>query len=209
MSTPTPPARRSRSTRRRRWELFRVWNYNIGTNVFSIAVTDTSGSGVVSVTVHDNVPSGAVSNFSLSLKSGSATNGIWTATLPNDNINNHNVIVTMTINAGTITIGNSAMLPLSGIIDNTGTIAINSMGTETDLQIIEHGITLQGHGQVVLSDSAENVISGTGSDVTLTNVDNTNSGTGQLGVGQLTLINEGTIDATGSTHSLSTPELTR
>jgi len=104
----------------------------------------------------------------------------------------------ITTNAGTITIGDGAMLPLSGIIDNTGTIAINSMGTEADLQIIGHGITLQGGGQVILSDSSENVINGTASDVTLTNVDNTISGSGQLGEGQLTLINEGTIDATGS-----------
>ena len=104
----------------------------------------------------------------------------------------------VTTNASSITIGDGAILPLSGTINNTGTIALNSTGNETDLQLVEHGITLQGGGEVILSDSAENVISGTALDVTLTNVDNTISGAGQLGTGQLTLVNEGTIDATGA-----------
>src|SRR5205814_6549716 len=84
-----------------------------------------------------------------------------------------------------------------GTIDNTGTIALNSTGDETDLQLIEHGITLEGGGQITLSDSAENFIFGTVSDVTLTNVDNTISGAGHLGDGVMILVNEGTIIATG------------
>ena len=107
----------------------------------------------------------------------------------------------VTQNAGNMTIGDGAILPLSGTINNTGTIELNSAGHETDLQLTEHGMTLQGGGQVVLSDNAENVIAGTSADVTLTNVDNTISGAGQIGAGQLTLVNEGTIDATG-TNSL-------
>jgi hypothetical protein len=103
-----------------------------------------------------------------------------------------------TVNSGTMQIGDGAHLPLSGTINNTGTIELVSTGDETDLQLIEHGITLQGAGQVVLSDSLGNTISGTSADVTLTNVDNTIAGAGQIGAGQLTLINEGTIDATGA-----------
>src|SRR5262249_29513123 len=53
-------------------------------------------------------------------------------------------------------------------------------------------------GQVVLSDDSENVVTGTNGDVTLTNVDNTISGAGHLGNGQMTLVNEGTIIATGA-----------
>ena len=104
----------------------------------------------------------------------------------------------VTTNAGSMTIGNGAILPLGGTINNTGTIALNSTGDETNLQFIEHGATLQGGGEVILSDSAENLITGASLDVTLTNVDNTISGSGQLGMGQLTLVNEGTIDATGA-----------
>jgi hypothetical protein len=98
-------------------------------------------------------------------------------------------------------ISDGAILPLSGTIHNTGTISLNSTGDETDLQLIEHGITLEGHGQIILSDSSQNVISGTVSDVTLTNVDNTISGAGHLGNGVMALVNEGTIIATG-TNSL-------
>ena len=93
-------------------------------------------------------------------------------------------------------------LRLSGLIENTGTIELNSTGNQTDLQLIEHGITLEGHGQVILSDSAENVITGTVSDVTLTNVDNTISGAGHLGDGVMTLTNQGTIIATGTTATI-------
>src|SRR5207237_2691118 len=64
-------------------------------------------------------------------------------------------------NAGTMTIGDGAMLPLSGTINNTGIISLDSSGSDTLLQLIQHGITLQGGGQVVLSDSDSNLISGT------------------------------------------------
>ena len=104
----------------------------------------------------------------------------------------------VTENAGHMVISDGAILPLSGIIDNTGTIELNSTGSGTELELIEHGITLQGHGQVILSDSSENVLTGTVSDVKLTNVDNTISGAGHLGNGQMTLVNEGAIIATGT-----------
>ncbi|MEI8720297.1 VCBS domain-containing protein [Mesorhizobium sp. ISC11] len=104
-------------------------------------------------------------------------------------------------NAGTMTIGDGALLPLSGTINNTGLISLDSNGSDTLLQLIQHGITLQGGGQIILSDSDANVISGTAADVTLTNIDNTISGAGQLGGGLLGLDNQCTIIATG-THAL-------
>ncbi|WP_318013348.1 VCBS domain-containing protein, partial [Mesorhizobium sp. BR115XR7A] len=104
-------------------------------------------------------------------------------------------------NSGTMTIGDGALLPLSGILNNSGLISLDSTGGDTLLQVIQHGVTLQGGGQILLSDSAANMISGTGPDVTLVNVDNTISGSGQLGGGMLSLDNQGTIIATGS-HAL-------
>ncbi len=101
-------------------------------------------------------------------------------------------------NAGSMVIGDGATLPLSGTVNNTGTIELNSTGHATDLQIIGDGITLQGGGHVTLSDSSQNFISGTDANVTLTNVDNTISGAGHLGNGSLTLVNQGTIDANGT-----------
>ncbi len=113
--------------------------------------------------------------------------------------------VPVTTNAGSMTISDGATLPLSGTINNTGTIELLSTGDETDLQIIAQGITLTGAGHVVLSDSAENVIGGTSADVTLTNVDNTIDGSGDLGGGQLTLVNDshGIIAATSAFNQLT------
>ncbi len=108
---------------------------------------------------------------------------------------------TVLINSADIIIGDGAKLPLSGMIENTGLIELNSTGEETNLQLIQSGATLHGSGQIVLSDSDANIISGTSSSVTLNNQDNTISGAGQLGNGELSLINSGTIDATG-THAL-------
>ncbi len=97
----------------------------------------------------------------------------------------------VTDNAGTMTIGDGAMLPLSGTFDNSGTVALNSNGDQTELQIVGSGLTLQGGGQIVLSDSSANAIVGTNPADTLTNIDNTISGAGQIGSGDgsLTLVN--------------------
>ncbi|MGP0088993.1 MAG: hypothetical protein ACLPKB_03390 [Xanthobacteraceae bacterium] len=99
-------------------------------------------------------------------------------------------------NAGSMTVDNGAMLPLGGMVDNSGTIYLGSTGAETDLEVVGSA-TLQGGGQIVLSDSSANVIYGASANTTLTNVDNTISGAGQIGDGQLDLINEGTINADG------------
>ena len=66
----------------------------------------------------------------------------------------------VTTNSGLMTIGDGAMLPLSGIVYNTGTIALDSAGNTTTLELIQHGVTLEGGGQVLLSDSDGNLISG-------------------------------------------------
>ena len=106
-------------------------------------------------------------------------------------------------NAGTITIDDGGTLHAGGTFANTGTIALNadtnSIHSPTQL-VISGALMLTGAGQVTLSDSAENSIVSDGSPATLDNVDNTISGAGTIGDGNLTLINEqsGVIDATGT-----------
>ncbi len=107
----------------------------------------------------------------------------------------------VTHNAGDMVLADGALMPFSGTLDNTGNIHLASTGSETALEIVQRGLTLTGGGSVSLSDDAHNVIFGSGDGVTLTNVDNTISGAGQLGDGHLTLVNEGTIIANGS-HAL-------
>jgi hypothetical protein len=104
----------------------------------------------------------------------------------------------VSVNSGTMSVGDAAILPLGGTVQNTGVIAINSTGDESDLEIQVRGVTLTGGGQVSLTDNSQNVIFGGDPSAVLDNVDNTISGAGQLGQGQLTLHNEGTIAATGT-----------
>ncbi|HVL53460.1 MAG TPA: VCBS domain-containing protein, partial [Vitreimonas sp.] len=113
-------------------------------------------------------------------------------------------------NAGTVSLGDGAMLPLTGLVKNTGEITLNAVGGYTLLEVVKQGVVLQGGGKITLSDSAWNVIQGTGPQITLTNVDNTIAGAGHIGY-QLTLVNgvlgnepgapEARIVATG-THAL-------
>ncbi|WP_212490290.1 calcium-binding protein [Bradyrhizobium sp. AUGA SZCCT0176] len=175
-----------------------IYSFDIAADQIDlIGYADFTGFGDIEAHTANDTAGNAV----ITLADGQSItlNGVDAASLAADNFVFDQTPVTE--NIGHMVISNGAILPLSGVIDNTGTIELNSTGVETDLQLIQHGITLQGHGQVMLSDSTGNVITGTVSDVTLTNVDNTISGAGQLGAGQMILINEGTIIATG-TNSL-------
>ncbi|HET6157979.1 MAG TPA: VCBS domain-containing protein [Dongiaceae bacterium] len=104
-------------------------------------------------------------------------------------------------NAGTMTISNGALMPLGGTVENTGTIALNGAGALTELEVVGNGLTLNGGGHLTLSDDDNNLIIGSAADAVLTNHDNLISGAGQLGGGQLTLVNAGTILADGA-HAL-------
>ncbi|MDC7698454.1 type I secretion C-terminal target domain-containing protein, partial [Vogesella indigofera] len=101
-------------------------------------------------------------------------------------------------NAGTLTIADGAIMPLGGVIDNSGTIALAAAGSDTVLELLFPAAELSGGGQLLLSDSAQNVIVGGTADTVLHNVDNTIAGAGQLGAGQLQLLNQGTIVASGN-----------
>ncbi len=147
--------------------------------------------------VSDNASGDAV----LDLGSGQSItfNGVHAADLVSDNFELD--VQPSWSNSASITIGDGAMLPMSGALANSGTIELQDAGSGTLLQIIQHGLTLTGGGSLVLSDSLGNTITGTLATVTLTNVNNTISGAGQLGGGTLTLVNGGTILANG-THAL-------
>jgi hypothetical protein len=112
-----------------------------------------------------------------------------------------NTIGTLTNSAGgQVKIYNNSTLTLTGPSNvNAGTIAMNSVGNNTDLILGSAAVTLTGGGTVTLSNNGNNFIYGAvGSDV-LTNVNNTIQGSGQIGDGQMGLVNQGTIDANQST----------
>jgi hypothetical protein len=95
-------------------------------------------------------------------------------------------------------------LALAGTINNKGSIILNVNGKLLVMPggYVERGAVLQGGGKVVLKDSV--LTDGTAAPKTLLNLDNTISGAGAIGSGNLTLINgaKGVIDATDFTTSL-------
>ena len=58
--------------------------------------------------------------------------------------------IPITDNTGVLTVSDGTVLPLDGIIDNSGTIALNSTIGQTELQI-SNDVVLQGGGDIVMS----------------------------------------------------------
>ncbi|WP_454875961.1 VCBS domain-containing protein [Pseudomonas farris] len=156
-----------------------------------IGFTGIAGFADLSITNDAN------GNALVSINSGQSVTlkGVDTANLSEANFQ-FDVDPVMT-NTGTLTIADGAIMPFGGSIHNSGTIELGSTGSETNLEILFRGATLTGGGQVQLSDSAQNVIFGGSADTVLTNVDNRISGAGQLGAGQMVLVNAGLILASG------------
>src|SRR5205085_6658997 len=91
------------------------------------------------------------------------------------------------VNAGNVRVGNygsSGSLTLAGLIDNLGTIAVVSGPNYYNigqLRVATSGATLAGGGQITLSDSYYNEVFAYSPGATLTNLDNTIAGVGQIG----------------------------
>ena len=140
----------------------------------------------------------AAGNALITLASGQSIElvGVSAASLSDSNFAFN--VDPVTDNVGSITIGDDAIMPFSGVLNNSGTLTLDGHGYGALLEVIQHGLTLQGGGQVILSDDASNGIFAADASIALTNEDNTISGAGQLGEGQMVLVNQGTIIASGS-----------
>ncbi len=99
----------------------------------------------------------------------------------------------------TVGVNDNQQLQLLGTINNLGTIALNSVGDNTDLLLASATVSLTGGGVVVLSNTGADRIYGSS---TLINVNNTIEGAGQIGVNNsnypVALFNSGVIDADDS-----------
>ena len=94
----------------------------------------------------------------------------------------------------------STELSVQGTLVNSGTISLLGDSAADAMVTIASNTTLTGGGSVLMSDSAHNIIYGAASTDTLTNVNDTISGSGDVGDGKMGLINKaaGVIDSTGS-----------
>jgi len=95
---------------------------------------------------------------------------------------------------GVVQIDNAAALNLeSGTYSKLGAVTLNSTANQTSLIIDGANVALSG-GSVTMTNNVNNYIFGAASTDTLTNQE-TISGAGHIGGGQMTLVNSGTINA--------------
>jgi hypothetical protein len=110
------------------------------------------------------------------------------------------------INDATIDISNNTALYAIGTLTNAGTLALQSGQNTTQLIVGPSGtagtFTLTGGGQVTISDNSANYIQAETTGNTLVNLNNTISGAGTIGNGDLIVINDATIDATGTNYTM-------
>ncbi len=104
------------------------------------------------------------------------------------------------VNAGTISVGSRDTFECGVTLDNSGVISLNS-GVYGSTMRLSSNTTLSGGGQVILNDSAGNLISRNSQAYILTNVDNTISGAGNIDPVQVNQA-KGVIDATGTNNPL-------
>ncbi len=101
-----------------------------------------------------------------------------------------------------IQVDNNNALYLLGTLANSGTITLASGGNSTAFIIDSPTLTLTGGGVVTTSDEGyDNYFQGAAVGDTLVNLDNTIEGSGNFGNGQLTFINDATVNA-NQTHAL-------
>lgn len=100
------------------------------------------------------------------------------------------------IEAGTtLSLLNNTSSVFAHTLENAGVIALGSVGNLTDFIAGAGDLTLTGGGEVQLGGNSSNRLAGASASVTLTNTDNLIRGAGQLGVNQLILNNQATIQA--------------
>ena len=106
--------------------------------------------------------------------------------------------LTLGSSTDSLSFANGASLTVSGsTISNAGSITMNGSANTTALEIDAANVTLSGGGTLTLSNFGSNIIGGSAGTDVLTNQE-TIQGAGNIGVGQIGLNNQGTIDANQS-----------
>lgn len=145
-------------------------------SVTNTGATITAGAGSTVLLNGSTVTGGTLNGSGTFTSSGSVLSGLT--------------------NAGTVQVANNNSATLVGTINNSGAIQINSLGNAT--QLAANGpVTLTGGGTVTLSDNSQNFLTGTLGG-TLLNVNNTISGSGNIGNGAMAFTNHGTVNATSA-----------
>jgi hypothetical protein len=108
----------------------------------------------------------------------------------------HSATLNTLATSGTVLLTDNSNLNLIGTIDNSGNIRLTSGGNNTDLRIDNTTATLTGGGSVTMEHVAARFVDENGSpNGSLVNVDNLIQGLGNIGSGELAVVNQGTIRA--------------
>jgi len=167
-----------------------------------IESTNTGGLVINSSIISNTSGTIAAAGGNIVLQSSTLAGGLLTGTAGSafivqyGNISNLDGSAHTLTNRAEIDVNNNGTLTLAGTIVNAGSINLQSTNAGTDLILESATVTLSGGGIVTLTDNASNRIYGAATADVLDNLNNTITGAGQLGAGQLTLINAGTIAAT-------------
>jgi hypothetical protein len=150
------------------------------------------------VTVANAGTIGAKSGAKIVLQSVDVEGGLISSAGSGEVVTNnaHNVIdgsASAVKIVGQVRVRDGTELTLLGTIDNTGTIEVASLAADpkvTTLEIGAAGVTLSGGGRLYITSETTNHIFGASDSATLTNVNNRIAGGGDLGGGELTLVND-------------------
>ena len=105
---------------------------------------------------------------------------------------------------GTVNAANNAVTFLYGTLTNNGTINLNSTGSGDDIRFVGQNETLAGTGTLNLNGPFDRIYANNGAGDRLTiNQGATIAGTGNLGAGQSTFTNNGTVNANQSGLALT------
>jgi hypothetical protein len=107
------------------------------------------------------------------------------------------------VNDGTILVTYGGLDLDAGTFTNSGTVTLAATSPDTAHLGLSGSVTLNGGGDILLANS-ENTITTSVAGTTLTNVNNTIVGIGTIGNGDLTLANEGTVEAHLGTLTINT-----
>ena len=147
---------------------------------------------------NDGVVSGAKGS-TITLKKGDVVGGTLSSAGPSVSGGGNLLdgIGSTLANRAKVTLADAATLTIQGAIANSGSITLAGKTAATRLVVGKAGATLSGAGQIVMGAGTFNTIIGANASAILTNSNDTISGVGQLGGGQMVLVNKKSEDHRG------------
>ena len=159
-----------------------------------------NGNAVIDGGNVDTVGGGTINLSNATIHNGTLTNNADGVILSTMNTTNTLGGTVNNLAGALISVDHSTLkLETGGTYNNVGLLLINGGGAANPARLMLDGaggtVSLSGGGTVTMSQAGGNSISGVNGNERLINLDNTINGVGQIGLGMMSLTNDGTIDA--------------